>query len=1679
MSRLSRNAVRWLVAAGLACLLIAALTIATAGAAESGAEGDHLVISDVSNVSTAQGVTLVRVNGLGSSDGANWALPTTTSGPNQRFTIEGSTNAEGALARSANGKYITLAGTTAAVGGNAESTDARVVARVNAAGTVDTSTTLGTTFINSKVRGAVTNDGNEFWVTGNGNTNGSTPLGGMIYQPDGSTSTPTVIVSKEAPSSSSNAALNNFRTVQIAGGNLYTGSEKGTAGIYQVTGLPTKPTAPSNPIGLSVDPISELPLEHEVGSGKVDLMYVAKEKEGIYKYSLSGSTWTERGRVVSGTFTAVTGKVDSAGHFRLSAISGEGSGNSVVTVTDSAAFNAAPSVGTTKTVTSAPSGTAFRGIAFAPEAEANLPGAPTEVKGTAGNGKVTLSWSAPSSNGGSAITEYKIVPFKNGTEQTAIKTSSTETSRVIEGLTNGTPYTFTVAAITANGTGPASTASAAVTPQAPGAPVPTISISDEHLEGTNGDPTNPTITVTVAQEGVAASELSVAASASTNTAVAATSGVTVEGTGATRTVSIAPAGGVGTADITLKVTGKESKTATVVLHYAASKASSTPATTRYHTGAADGSTAIDVGQGYMLIGDDESNTLRLYKDSVSGAPVKEWNFDPQMGEPEEIDIEASARAGNTIYWTGSMGNSKKGNLKPERSTLFSTKISGEGAATELTFGGYYRGLRADLIKWDEEHGNRFGFAAGAAEGNVPKQVNGFNVEGLEFAPGSTSTAYVGFRAPLTPASANGKAIIVPVTNLNSLATSGQNTSVHATFGEPILMNLEGLSIREIRKNAAGEYLIIAGSWAGSGPQALYTWDGKPADAPVKATTNIGSAEGEGEDGGAWEGVGALPNTLTSGEKVTLVMDDGAVDFYNTGQEAKELVPEWQKSPSNEFTLELPVVNVAPQNTAVPTLSGESKVGGTLACSTGEWTGKPTPTFTYEWQRDGAQIAGAGGSEYTAVAADGGHQVRCVVTATNAAGKASANSAATTINAAPAEVTAPTVGGTPRAGETLTCVNGKWSGTPAPSFAFAWLRDGKPFAGGEASTYEATSADVGQELACKVTATNSVGSASATAAAVTVEAALAEPANVTAPSLSGGSRAGETLTCAPGEWTGNPTPALTYAWLRDGTPIAGAEASTYEATSADVGHEVACKVTGTNSVGSASATSAAVTVAAAFAAPTNVTAPTLSGVPHVGTTLTCTQGEWTGNPEPTYTYGWLRDGVEIAEASGPTYTTVAADGGHQVRCVVTATNSVGHTEATSNALIVGASTCTGGPISGQGSTLQAPAQQILWSPGFKALCGNGDEVTYNPTSSGASLSSWGFAGGKFDNSSAFIGTDDAPSPTQIAAANAASGSNVLVIPVAQTAIGIVVNPPSGCEIEEITNVQLEAVLSGAIKNWGKLLTATGAGCTGAPITRVVRAEGSGTTYQLKAYLQQIDPAPLPCVTGGRAWRELEEIGAAEEPNTVWPHNSVAGCAGATVSPIVTAAGGSGVVKAVNTTEGSLGYAALPDIEANKANGENPHGDTNWLKLQNNGLTNKLANAQTVAPTLENTDAAACAGTPYYVPPAARTGKTGPVNVNWSNVLGGNPNMAGSTGNAGTYPLCTLTYDIALTNYAKAGFSETAEQTVKDYLGGYVLGSAGQGAANRGGQFYASLPSEPGNPFYDVLAAAQATAGRIGF
>jgi flagellar biosynthesis protein FliR len=93
-----------------------------------------------------------------------------------------------------------------------------------------------------------------------------------------------------------------------------------------------------------------------------------------------------------------------------------------------------------------------------------IPGAATIGTAVFGNGQAVLSWSAPAFDGGSPIAGYEVTPYVGTVAQPSIVFNDTSTTQTITGLTNGTHYTFTVAAFNAVGFGPQSGFSNVVTP---------------------------------------------------------------------------------------------------------------------------------------------------------------------------------------------------------------------------------------------------------------------------------------------------------------------------------------------------------------------------------------------------------------------------------------------------------------------------------------------------------------------------------------------------------------------------------------------------------------------------------------------------------------------------------------------------------------------------------------------------------------------------------------------------------------------------------------------------------------------------------------------------------------------------------------------------------------------------------------------------------------------------------------------------------------------------------------------------------------------------------------------------------------------------------------------------------------------------------------------------------------
>jgi hypothetical protein len=106
--------------------------------------------------------------------------------------------------------------------------------------------------------------------------------------------------------------------------------------------------------------------------------------------------------------------------------------------------------------------------------------------------------------------------------------------------------------------------------------------------------------------------------------------------------------------------------------------------------------------------------------------------------------------------------------------------------------------------------------------------------------------------------------------------------------------------------------------------------------------------------------------------------------------------------TDQATYTWTVVNAAPVNTSLPTISGTAQQGHKLTAVNGLWSGSPTPTFGYQWQRCNAKgksckaISKQTNNTYTATTADVGSRLEVIVTATNLAGSANATSAATKI-----------------------------------------------------------------------------------------------------------------------------------------------------------------------------------------------------------------------------------------------------------------------------------------------------------------------------------------------------------------------------------------------------------------------------------------------------------------------------------------------------------------------------------------------------------------------------------------------------------------------------------------------------------------------------------------------------------
>ncbi|MDM7832371.1 cutinase family protein [Cellulomonas edaphi] len=254
---------------------------------------------------------------------------------------------------------------------------------------------------------------------------------------------------------------------------------------------------------------------------------------------------------------------------------------------------------------------------------------------------------------------------------------------------------------------------------------------------------------------------------------------------------------------------------------------------------------------------------------------------------------------------------------------------------------------------------------------------------------------------------------------------------------------------------------------------------------------------------------------------------------------------------------------------VPTISGTPAVGKPLTASAGTWGPAPV-TVTYAWLRGGTPITGATAATYTPAVTDAGASLAVRVTGSKPSYTTAArtSSAVTVGKGVLTSTPTPTITGTAAIGSLLTASPGTWA--PAPvTLSFRWLRDGAPIAGETGATHLVSDDDFGAAVTVEVTGTRS-GYTSVTRASAPLNIEILQSFSAApAPTIGGSPGVGKTLSAQPGSWSPAPV-VLTYQWLRDGTPIAGATAQTYTLVAGDDGASIAVAVTGTK-IGYASAT----------------------------------------------------------------------------------------------------------------------------------------------------------------------------------------------------------------------------------------------------------------------------------------------------------------------------------------------------------------------------------------------------------------------------------------------------------------------------------------------------------------------------
>ncbi|MGO3783788.1 MAG: DUF4214 domain-containing protein, partial [Vreelandella alkaliphila] len=364
-----------------------------------------------------------------------------------------------------------------------------------------------------------------------------------------------------------------------------------------------------------------------------------------------------------------------------------------------------------------------------------------------------------------------------------------------------------------------------------------------------------------------------------------------------------------------------------------------------------------------------------------------------------------------------------------------------------------------------------------------------------------------------------------------------------------------------------------------------------------------------------------------------------------------------------------VANVNDLPTGSVAISGDAVEDATLTASNTLADEDGLGAVTYQWLRDGNEIAATTGETYTLTQADVGAAISVRASYTDQQGTAETVTSGATDSVANVN-DAPTgnviITGDAVEDQTLTVSNTLADEDGLGAVTYQWLRDGNEITDASGETYTLTQADVGAAISVRASYTDQQGTAEALTSAATDSVANVNDAPTGGVAISGDAVEDQTLTASNTLADEDGLGTVTYQWLRDGVEITDTTGETYTLTQADVGAEISVRAGYTDQQGTAETVTSGATESVANVNDAPIGVVTISGDAVEDQTLTVSNTLADEDGLGTVTYQWLRDGTEITDASGETYTLTQADVGAAISVRASYTDDQGTAEAVMSA-----------------------------------------------------------------------------------------------------------------------------------------------------------------------------------------------------------------------------------------------------------------------------------------------------------------------------------------------------------------------------------------------------------------------------